>query len=272
MAPSRAAADVSASLSSGITALKDGLANKKADIHSAVIGSATSTAQAVTSERAGAIALPADIPRITSAAEAAAPALQAVVSALAEMSAQARQGGRSAEEGGTASPALGLNTDVGSASFTESLSTAADATPTAADGSAMAGDGVQAEPVAFWVNQKTQNAELTLDRDGQPVEVRVSLTGNEAHVTFRSDQAQTREALDASMLQLRELLQREGLVLAGVTVGSSGSQGEGGQGEQSGRQGARQGRVVATTGDAAEGPARVRTPGQGGTRGVDVFV
>lgn len=44
-----------------------------------------------------------------------------------------------------------------------------------------------AEQVAYWVNQKTQNAELTLQRDGHPVEVSVSLSGNEAHVSFRGD-------------------------------------------------------------------------------------
>lgn len=58
-----------------------------------------------------------------------------------------------------------------------------------------------AEQVAYWVHQKTQNAELTIDRDGQPVEVSVSLTGNEAHVAFRSDQSQTRDMLDTSVAQ-----------------------------------------------------------------------
>lgn len=92
------------------------------------------------------------------------------------------------------------------------------------DPGAMPTDPVQVgveEQVAYWVNQKTQNAEMTLDRDGQPVEVTVSLSGNEAHVTFRSDQAQTRDLLDASMSQLRDLLRNEGLVLSGTTVDTS---------------------------------------------------
>ncbi|OYZ42302.1 MAG: hypothetical protein B7Y20_18450, partial [Acidovorax sp. 16-64-162] len=37
-----------------------------------------------------------------------------------------------------------------------------------------------ADQVAYWVNQKTQNAEMTLDRDGQAVQVTVSLSGSEA--------------------------------------------------------------------------------------------
>ena len=92
-----------------------------------------------------------------------------------------------------------------------------------------------ADQVAYWVNQKTQNAELTLNRDGQPVEVSVSLSGNEAHVTFRSDQAQTRELLDQSMAQLRELLRGEGLVLSGMSVGTSALDGAGAQGGDAGQ-------------------------------------
>lgn len=127
-----------------------------------------------------------------------------------------------------------------------------------------------AEQVAFWVNQKTQNAELTLDRDGQPVEVVVSLTGNEAHVTFRSDQAHTREMLDHSVAQLRDLLQAEGLQLSGMTVGTSGGQ-DGGRGGESaqgdGRPGARQATVQAAA------PAGAATRAQQVTdRSVDIFV
>lgn len=126
-----------------------------------------------------------------------------------------------------------------------------------------------AEQVAFWVHQKTQSAELTLDRDGQPVEVTVSLTGNEAHVTFRSDQADTREMLDTTVAQLRDLLQSEGLQLSGVTVGSSGGQGtrdgDGSQGDA--RQGARQATVQAA--GAASPAARSQ---QVTDRAVDIFV
>lgn len=85
------------------------------------------------------------------------------------------------------------------------------------------------EQLAFWVNQHTQSAEMTVDQNGLPVEVRVSLQGNEAHVSFRSDQEQTRQALDERVAQLRELLQQQGLQLAGVTVGSTLSEGASGR-------------------------------------------
>lgn len=126
-----------------------------------------------------------------------------------------------------------------------------------------------AEQVAFWVNQKTQSAELTLDRDGQPVEVTVSLTGTEAHVTFRSDQADTREMLDTTVAQLRELLQSEGLQLAGVTVGSSGGQGarDGDTSRGDARPGARQATVQAAGAGAPAARAQQVTD-----RSVDIFV
>jgi flagellar hook-length control protein FliK len=127
------------------------------------------------------------------------------------------------------------------------------------------------EQVAYWVNQETQNAELTVHRDGLPVEVSVSLSGNEAHVTFRSDQEQTRELLDRSMAQLSELLRGEGLVLSGMSVGSSAGRSlAGGQGGDQKRQreeaGQRQVNVVAPAGGL-----RARTD-QSLDGSVDVFV
>lgn len=125
-----------------------------------------------------------------------------------------------------------------------------------------------AEQVAYWVHQKTQNAELTLDQDGRPVEVRVALTGDEAHVTFRSDQADARQWLDGSTAQLREMLQREGLQLAGVTVGTAGGGAADRQGRRDeGRPGARQAAVQAAA------PAGQPGGGRGvAERSVDIFV
>lgn len=146
-----------------------------------------------------------------------------------------------------------------------------DGSGVAADATQQAADEQMAEQVAFWINQNNQSAEMTLDRDGQPVQVRVSVSGNEAHVVFRSDQVQTREALDASMAQLRELLQSQGLVLAGATVDSSASGGS--QREPGQRQGGQPGRAqVAVPGvEGAVSGARA-TAQQQGRGGLDVFV
>lgn len=141
------------------------------------------------------------------------------------------------------------------------------------DPGAAAAEEQVADQVAYWVNQKTQNAELTLNRDGQPVEVSVSLSGNEAHVTFRSDQAQTRELLDQSMAQLRDLLRSEGLVLSGMSVGTSARDGAGAQGgdagQPRGRDGARQAQVLSS---APVGTASLLRDGSGPDRTVDIFV
>lgn len=148
------------------------------------------------------------------------------------------------------------------------------------DGAAVFADPAQrtaeeyiADQVTYWVSQQTQNAEMTLDRDGQPVQVTVSLSGGEAHVTFRSDQAQTRELLDSSLSQLRDLLQNEGLVLAGATVETSARDGasaqSGDSGPRQGREGGRRAQVVASV------PSSV-APAQRGSganhRAVDLFV
>lgn len=149
--------------------------------------------------------------------------------------------------------------------------------PGSLDGASVFADPAQAgveeqvaEQVAYWVNQKTQNAELTLNRDGQPVEVSVSLSGNEAHVTFRSDQPQTRELLDRSMAQLSELLRSEGLVLSGMSVGTSAGQRDdaGGAERQGQRDGARQAKVVAAAPTGTASLLRGGAP----DRAVDVFV
>lgn len=146
------------------------------------------------------------------------------------------------------------------------------------DGAATFADPAQAgveeqiaDQVAYWVNQKTQNAEMTLDRDGQPVQVTVSLSGSEAHVTFRSDQAQTRELLDSSMAQLRDLLRNEGLVLAGTTVGTTARDGASpnDSGQRQGREGERRAQVVVSVPSAV---ASARQHGGAPDRAVDIFV
>ncbi|MBV7544136.1 flagellar hook-length control protein FliK [Acidovorax sp. sic0104] len=126
-----------------------------------------------------------------------------------------------------------------------------------------------ADQVSYWVHQKTQNAELTLDRDGQPVEVSVTLTGNEAHVSFRSDQAHTRDMLDRSMAQLSELLRSEGLVLSGMSVGTSAGQGGGPGDQQRQRDGSRQAQVVSS---APAGSTSLQRTGASPDRAVDIFV
>ncbi|MET1116805.1 MAG: flagellar hook-length control protein FliK [Comamonas sp.] len=139
--------------------------------------------------------------------------------------------------GNGAAPAVGSGAGEASAPIAAADASAVDAP--AADAVLSLPDDTWAdqlsEQVAFWVQQKTQRAEMTIDRQGQPVQVQVAITGNEAHVTFRSNEQQTRDMLDASTAQLREMLEQQGLTLAGVTVqsGNAGGEGASAQGDSS---------------------------------------
>lgn len=90
-----------------------------------------------------------------------------------------------------------------------------------------------AEQVTYWIGQDVQNAELKLDGLGRdPVEVSISMQGKEAHVAFRTDEVQARDALENATAHLKELLDRQGVVLSGVSVGTSHSGDASGQGRQ----------------------------------------
>ena len=96
------------------------------------------------------------------------------------------------------------------------------------DSNARSPEEVVAEQVSYWIHQKRQSAELTLDGgNGQPVAVSISMNGNEASVAFRSDQAATRDMLNGALPELKTLLQGEGLVLAGASVGAGSAQSDG---------------------------------------------
>lgn len=202
--------------------------------------------------------------------EVAAPLADSVVAMVGSaQAAESPAGARSHGNGEGAGTASAWSEGVSGPSPSDAGSFA-DATALA-DLNALGAEEQVAEQVAYWVNQKTQNAELTLQRDGHPVEVSVSLSGNEAHVSFRSDQQQTRELLDQSMAQLSDLLRSEGLVLSGMSVGTSahGSEGGGETGQQRPREGARQAQVVSAV------PAGATSLARGGgalDRAVDIFV
>ena len=202
--------------------------------------------------------------------EVAAPLADSVVAMVGSpQAAESPAGGRSHGSGEGAGTAGAWSEGVSGSSPSDAGSFT-DATALA-DPNALGAEEQVAEQVAYWVNQKTQNAELTLQRDGHPVEVSVSLSGNEAHVSFRSDQQQTRELLDQSMAQLSDLLRSEGLVLSGMSVGTSARDSAGGReaGQQRPREGARQAQVVSAV------PAGATSLARGGgplDRAVDIFV
>jgi flagellar hook-length control protein FliK len=126
-----------------------------------------------------------------------------------------------------------------------------------------------AEQVTYWISQDVQKAEMMLDGVGEtPVEVSIRMSGNEAHVAFRTDESTTRDVLQNASAELKDMLSREGLMLAGVSVGASGTGDSGGQDRKS-REGAKQALVeVAQTPSVTSRGAGVGSSG----RAVDLFV
>jgi flagellar hook-length control protein FliK len=132
-----------------------------------------------------------------------------------------------------------------------------------------------AEQMNYWVSRDVQNAQLRLDGFGADgVEVNITLQGKEAQVDFRTDMPEAREALEGASAQLKDMLSREGLVLAGVSVGTS-AQGQGQTHAQQRRDQAlaRQARVtaaVAANDSSALQPLAV--PQRASGRALDLFV
>ena len=121
----------------------------------------------------------------------------------------------------------------------------------------------------YWISGDLKNAELKLDGLGDsPVEVSISMTGKEAHVTFRSDESQTRAMLENANSELKELLGKEGLQLSGVSVGAKGS-GDSGTSDQRPRH------VFRPASDLKEFTDRVEATGRwapGAGQAIDLFV
>ncbi len=130
-------------------------------------------------------------------------------------------------------------------------------------------DTMLADTVSYWVSQGVQKAELKLDGFGvEPIEVSISLANGEAQIGFRTDRADVREVIEGALSHLKELLASEGLVLAGVSVGTAGQDRAGAQAQRE-RAGARHKGVSLVEPDVALTAPRPR--GVSG-RTVDLFV
>lgn len=133
----------------------------------------------------------------------------------------------------------------------------------------MSPEAMVAEQVNYWIGHDVQNAELKLDGlGGSPVEVSISLQGNEARVEFRTDQSEARQVLEGAVSHLKDLLGNEGLVLSGVSVGSSGAGGGAFQ-ERQPHQNGRQATVAVPQAQSVDMTAR---PARPSGRSVDLFV
>ena len=179
---------------------------------------------------------------------------------------------RPADKASTKSSALssGYGVDGPWGQNTSLLGSRADAPSAVADSSMPSPETAVADTVSYWVTQGVQNAQLKLDGfGGEPVEVNISLKGDEAHIDFRTDQPEIRQILEGAVAHLKELLTSEGLVLSGVSVGASGQEGAGAQQEQRSRPDVRQATIV--TVEAAPAAIRQRADLSVG-KALDLFV
>lgn len=87
-----------------------------------------------------------------------------------------------------------------------------------------------ADQVSYWISKDIQSASLQLDGLGtDPVQVQISMQGNEAYVTFNTDELQAREALENAREQLQNMLQSQGITLTGMSIGGQGTGDQKGQ-------------------------------------------
>ena len=126
-------------------------------------------------------------------------------------------------------------------------------------------DNQVGQKIVWMIAGKEQSASLTLNPpDMGPMQVVLSVTNDQATVTFSAAQPEVRQALENAMPKLREMMGESGIALGNATVNSGASdQRQAQQGEQARGHGAggRFGGVEAPIGSAT--PHRLRVDGTG---------
>lgn len=85
--------------------------------------------------------------------------------------------------------------------------------------------GEVGQRLLMMVSSKIKSAEIHLNpKELGPMEVRIRMHEDKAHVVFTSQVAQTREALEQAMPRLREMLDQNGVTLGNVNVQDHGAQ------------------------------------------------
>ena len=127
------------------------------------------------------------------------------------------------------------------------------------------------ERMVWMVKRDLQQAELRLNPQHLgPVEVRIELRNEQASITFSAHHAVTRDALEAAVPRLREMLGEAGLTLANADV----SQQQPGRGQQQEGESRRQGSHLARSGmenHGAEEMLTIRGTAYGGSGLIDIF-
>lgn len=126
--------------------------------------------------------------------------------------------------------------------------------------------------VSHWGTQHLRHASLRVGGEGsEAIDIQLSVKGQEVQVAFQTDSAEARASLRESAGQsLGDLLQRSGIQLGGVSVGSQGQ--AQGDGSQHPRAGGLSTEALGRTHAAADSASRPAPPPRSdGSRPLDVF-
>lgn len=132
-------------------------------------------------------------------------------------------------------------------------------------------DGAVGQKVVWLVNQRHQMAEMQLNPPNLgPLEVKITITNDQASALFVSQHAAVRDAIEAALPRLREMLAENGITLGNAQVSAESSpreqtaNGEGRSGP--GRQPEARDMAIPDAMGERTGVMRMRTPGA-----VDIF-
>lgn len=124
-------------------------------------------------------------------------------------------------------------------------------------------DNALGQKILWMVSQQQQVAELSLNPpDLGPLQVVLSMNGDQASAMFVSQQADVRQALEAALPRLKEMMADSGINLSNTTVSSDSPQQQQREFERQGRSGARYGSGGGGQG-VDIGAARIRSGGNG---------
>jgi flagellar hook-length control protein FliK len=132
-------------------------------------------------------------------------------------------------------------------------------------------DNALGQKVLWMVSQQQQVAELTLNPpDLGPLQVVLSISNDEASATFVSQHADVRQALEAALPRLKEMMAESGITLNSATVSQEGARQQSGFDQQNHSGGQRGGRAHIAGPEVSAGVARIPLePGR--SRLVDTF-
>ncbi|SEK50429.1 flagellar hook-length control protein FliK [Pseudoxanthomonas sp. GM95] len=90
--------------------------------------------------------------------------------------------------------------------------------------------------IAWMAEQKLGHAEIRLNPEhAGPIDVRIQLDGTQVNASFNSANADVRQALEASLPRLREMLGQQGMQLGNADIGQRQAQQQSQQGQSSAR-------------------------------------